>query len=217
MIPDFMEGLFVNPVTYLKTHMLLPPSGEVKGGNLSSALREMKFAQDGAKPHIIKVSLPAGERTGDFKGFYLPWNFETGYTLVLEQNLPRTLFLTAALSGCSVGIGKADDNSALRIMHANTYDSKNHKWASIEEKRRIFSAAYRWIHPTDYKRIKGNFLDPEIYDQDNQPKNYYPEFYGLVYGIKQHPGTPWLLYLQIVKQNTATAEWEIAEVKNIPY
>ncbi len=119
--------------------------------------------------------------------YYLPWDYNTGYFIILNSKSPVRLMFTAALSGCAVGVVWADDGSA-RVSHHNIESSMGGTDEEAQRTSLMFTQAA--LHRNQYRREGEDLL-----------RNIYFQGFAHVHGVQAGDGS-WHFYVQILRRET---------------
>jgi len=187
------DGLMANPPGFLaKNVVMMNVSPESKP---ITSLRRFDFNVQCATASGGEVFIPTVQEASVINGFlqvsYLPWNFNTGYHVVLEPDSGPDLMLTATLDGCAFGYVRADDG-AVRVSHHNIEGLGG---TSNAAQQRSLGFAQATFHKDDYYRKDEPSMEGGFYVKD--------ESVGLVYGVRKKG--VWRLYGQVVHTNVRTS------------
>lgn len=181
------NGLKSNPKKFLAENVILVPAPPA---NLSlSPVRTFDFDYI-ADPDNREGCYYAGQVAGNgsLTAYYLPWDVNTGYHVVVETNTNVDLMFTAQLSGCAVGYIRASDKSgAVRVSHHNIQTAQG--GTDHNAMQNSLSFAQSAIHRNDYR------------DTDSH--------IAYVFGVLDNK--KWRFYAQKVKQ-AGLGQYQILEV-----
>jgi hypothetical protein len=111
------DGLLNSPVGFLSSNLLWmggdnegPPTRDTRRfepTDINQGPRRINGTPTGGKTYSINEAM-----NGSLEAHYLPWNYDSGYFIVLEVTSPVKLMFTGTLSGCAVGYIMSSDGSA---------------------------------------------------------------------------------------------------------